>query len=81
VVECDTRTEKEESEESEENEWQVESDRQQVEKGSDTTSFMEFVRKHVPTARYPEWSKGAQREQQIKEKVERQRRDAPELEP
>jgi hypothetical protein len=75
VVEWDTRTENKEKE------WQVESDRQQVEKGSDTTQFMEFVRKHVPTARYPVWSTGAQREKQIKEEVERQRRDGPELEP
>jgi hypothetical protein len=71
VVEWDTRTE------NKENEWQVESDRQQVEKGSDTTRFMESVRKHVPTARYPGWSVGAQREKQIKE---RQRRGEPELE-
>ena len=50
--------------------WLVESDRRQVEKGSDTTWFMEWVRKHVPTARYPEWSTGARREEDI---VERQR--------
>jgi hypothetical protein len=58
-------------EENEEKEWQVESDRQQMEKRSDTTSFMERLRKYVPTARYPEWSTGAQREKLIKEKVER----------
>jgi hypothetical protein len=74
VVERDTKTHKTENGEIgeiEENEWQVESDCQQVEKGSDTTSFMEWVRKRVPIARYPEWSTGAQREKQIQATVER----------
>ena len=71
VVIVEEESSEEEKEEEEEKEWQVESDRQQVEKGSDTTSFMEWVRERVPIARYPEWSTGAQREKLIKEKVER----------
>ncbi len=79
-VEVDPRTEREENEveedssEEEEDEWLVQSDRRQIEKGGETTSFMEWVRRHVPTARYPEWSTGAQRESQIKKEVERRRR-------
>ena|SRR2546421_2073116 len=67
VVEGDTKTQ-EDFEEGKK--WLVESDRLQVEKGSDTTCFMEWVRRYVPTARYPEWSTGARREEDI---VERQR--------
>ncbi len=76
LVEGDTETD---DQEMEENEWQVQSDRQQVEKRSDMTLFMEWVRKCVPTACYPEWSRGAQRERLIKEKLERQQRGGPEL--
>lgn len=91
VVEGDTKTEtdsedsssdeeeEEENEVDEVDEWLVQSDRQQVEKGSETTSFMEWVRKRVPNARYPEWSTGAQRERQIKEEVERRQQCSNEL--